>query len=40
VIMLGGLAEDHEGPILTGRKPVILNGKPQDWMRYQPVYVF
>ena len=25
---------DDEGPFLTGRKPVVLGGKPLDWMLY------
>ena len=44
VIMKGLITCDHIGPSLVDRKPVILAGKPLDWMRYQvyerkhPVY--
>jgi len=37
LIMLGSKVKDSVGYVLEGRDPMILAGKPRDWMMYHPV---
>ena len=36
VILRGMKEKDEHGPFLTGREPVILAGKPPEWIVYEP----
>lgn len=40
VIEKGLITCDEIGPSLIGRKPVILNGKPEEWMRYDTCEIY
>ena len=40
VIEKGLVTCDEIGPSLVGRKPVILNGKPKEWMRYDTCEIY